>query len=990
MFAGQQLLESGTAQKSGELINRQLTYREEYGNGLLLTYAWIKNGECYTHQQVIRRPMPDKKLRMQWTTFRDRLTPGQQEQWQLTIKAPSGKMGEEVPANASLLAVLYDKSLDAIAKHQWSFTPSSYLPVASTYWQRPSQTAITTAGYMQSKMLPVNQLLFSRFDESLFPYFRSYGIKIRGTRAMLMSKSAGIVESAPMAAQASDAIQEVVVANNVKGDEVLRAKETVDIEEQKEEEQQVQLRDNLNETAFCYPALQTDSDGNVSLSFTLPESLTTWRFMGIANTVDMLYGYIDGEAIAQKDVMVQPNMPRFIREGDKATIAARLFNTTDHSVSGTSLLQMIDPTTDKVVYEQSAPFAMDANGSTTVTFVVNGLPVDLSLFICKVTARGDGFSDGEQHYLPVLSNREYVTKTVPITQHEAGTKTIDLTQLFPQGTDQQKLTIEYTSNPAWLMVQSLPTLGQPAEHSAIDQAAAYYSNILAKYLLDQSPQTKHVFEQWKQEQGSETSLSAQLTKNEELKDIILQETPWVAAADRESEQRQRLTDFFDENSLNYRLQTIVEKLKALQNADGSFSWYPGMEGSTYITVAVEEMLARLQTMGCKESTISTSVLYDNAFTYLSKEMVALVKKMKQDEKKGHRQTFPSFTALRWLYICAIDGRTMKTDVKAANDYLIALLKKDIKRQTIYEKAMTAVVLAKRGEKNKAAEYIRSLKEYSVYTEEMGRYYDTRRASYSWYDYKIPTEVAAIEAIQYVTPNDRKTVDEMRRWLLQEKRTQTWDTPINSVNAIYAFLNGNNQVLTTTQPITTLAVDASPINTSASSAGLGYVKTSNPYHGERIFTATKTSEGTSWGAIYAQFLQNTSDIEASQSGISVRKEMTIAGEPLSSTNIHIGDRVKVRITIETSRDLDFVQVTDRRAACMEPVNQLSGYHHGAYCSPKDYATHYFYRGLSKGKHIIETEYYIDRAGTYETGTCTVGCAYAPEFRATTKSQTIQVK
>ena len=990
MFAGQQLLESGTAQKSGELINRQLTYREEYGNGLLLTYAWIKNGECYTHQQVIRRPMPDKKLRMQWTTFRNRLTPGQQEQWQLTIKAPSGKMGEEVPANASLLAVLYDKSLDAIAKHQWSFTPSSYLPVASTYWQRPSQTAITTAGYMQSKMLPVNQLLFSRFDESLFPYFRSYDIKIRGTRAMLMSKSAGIVESAPMAAQASDAIQEVVVANNVKGDEVLRAKETVDIEEQKEEEQQVQLRDNLNETAFCYPALQSDNDGSVTLSFTLPESLTTWRFMGIANTVDMLYGYIDGEAIAQKDVMVQPNMPRFIREGDKATIAARLFNTTDHSVSGTSLLQLIDPTTDKVVYEQSAPFAMDANGSTTVTFVVNGLPVDLSLFICKVTARGDGFSDGEQHYLPVLSNREYVTKTVPITQHEAGTKTIDLTQLFPQGTDQQKLTIEYTSNPAWLMVQSLPTLGQPAEHSAIDQAAAYYSNILAKYLLDQSPQTKQVFEQWKQEQGSETSLSAQLTKNEELKDIILQETPWVAAADRESEQRQRLTDFFDENSLNYRLQTIVEKLKALQNADGSFSWYPGMEGSTYITVAVEEMLARLQTMGCKESTISTSVLYDNAFRYLSKKVVDLVAKMKKEEKKGRRQTFPSFTALRWLYLCAIDDRQLAADVKAANDYLIALLKKDIKRQTIYEKAMTAVVLAKRGEKTKATEYVRSLKEYSVYTEEMGRYYDTRRASYSWYDYKIPTEVAAIEAIQYVTPNDRKTVDEMRRWLLQEKRTQTWDTPINSVNAIYAFLNGNNQVLTTTQPITTLAVDASPINTSASSAGLGYVKTSNPYHGERIFTATKTSEGTSWGAIYAQFLQNTSDIEVSQSGISVRKEMTIAGEPLSSTNIHIGDRVKVRITIETSRDLDFVQVTDRRAACMEPVNQLSGYHHGAYCSPKDYATHYFYRGLSKGKHIIETEYYIDRAGTYETGTCTVGCAYAPEFRATTKSQTIQVK
>jgi hypothetical protein len=362
----------------------------------------------------------------------------------------------------------------------------------------------------------------------------------------------------------------------------------------------------------------------------------------------------------------------------------------------------------------------------------------------------------------------------------------------------------------------------------------------------------------------------------------------------------------------------------------------------------------------------------------------MVAKMKKEEKKGYRQTFPSFTALRWLYLCAIDGRTLKTDVKAANDYLIKLLKKDIKRQTIYEKAMTAVVLVKHGEKSKAAEYVKSLKEYTVYTEEMGRYYDTRRAGYSWYDYKIPTEVAAIEAIQLVSPQDKQTIDEMRRWLLQEKRTQTWNTPINSVNAIYAFLNGNSQTLIANSQLTALAVDGSPIATSPSSAGLGYVKAAQPYHGEHTFTATKTSEGTSWGAVYAQFLQNTSDIEASQSGITVKREL------LAANSLTVGQRIRVRITIETTRDLDFVQVVDRRAACMEPVKQLSGYHNGAYCSPKDNATHYFYRGLSKGKHVIETEYYIDRAGTYETGTCTVGCAYAPEFRATAPSVELRIE
>lgn len=997
-FSGKNIIEQGVIKKNAALLNRQLTYKEEYGNGLLVTFAWVKNGQCYGHQQVIRRPMPDKQMKMQWETFRDRLTPGQQEEWRLTICKPDG-----TPADASLLAVLYDKSLDAIYPHKWSFVPKTYLSQPSAHWNWRAWGGYRQFGGKTMKMLEVPDLSYSTIDPDVFPYIRAYGIRIRGTRTMLMSKSADMLESAPMAAQSNDVLYEVV-ANDAKGGEVLKAKEEITVagygvksqDADGAEEQQVQVRENLNETAFCYPVLKTDSDGHVTLSFILPESLTTWRFMGVANTVDMMYGYIDSEIIAQKDVMIQPNMPRFIREGDKAQISARLFNTTDNNVSGTSLLQLMDPVTDKVVFEQQQPFTIGASGSTSVTFVVNGLPIDTSLLICKVTAKGDGFSDGEQHYLPILSNKEYVTKTVPVTQHEAGTKTIDLAKLFPQGTDQQKLTIEYTNNPAWLMVQALPNLGQPHEYSAIDQAASYYSNLLAQHLINQAPQTKRIFEQWKQESQDAVSprsstLSSELEKNEDLKDLILAETPWVVAADKENEQRQRLADFFDANTITNRLQTAVDKLAALQNADGSFSWYPGMEGSTYITVAVEEMLARLQSLGCKWPTEAPSALYDKAFNFMAKEMVEQVSKMKKEEKKGYRQTFPSFTALRWLYLCAIDGRILKTDVKAANEYLIKLLKKDIKRQTIYEKAMTAVVLAKHGEKAKAAEYVKSLKEYTVYTEEMGRYYDTHRASYSWYDYKIPTEVAAIEAIQLVAPQDKQTVDEMRRWLLQEKRTQSWDTPINSVNAIYAFLNGNSHALTTSQPTTSLVVDGTPISTTEKTAGLGYVKVAQSYHGERTFTATKTSEGTSWGAVYAQFLQKTSDIELSESGITVKREVTIAGKPLSDGNIlEVGQRISVRITIETTRDLDFVQVVDRRAACMEPVNQLSGYHNGAYCSPKDHATHYFYRGLSKGKHVIETTYYIDRAGIYETGTCTVGCAYAPAFRASAPSIKVIVK
>ena len=365
-------------------------------------------------------------------------------------------------------------------------------------------------------------------------------------------------------------------------------------------------------------------------------------------------------------------------------------------------------------------------------------------------------------------------------------------------------------------------------------------------------------------------------------------------------------------------------------------------------------------------------------------MVKVVNDLKKEEKKGRKPSFPSFTALRWLYLCAIDGRALPSDVKTANNYLIALLKKDLKRQTIYEKALTAVVLDKHGEHQKAAAYVRSLKEYTVFTEEMGRYFDTPRAAYSWYDYKIPTEVAAIEAIQQVTPNDTRTIDEMRRWLLQEKRTQTWDTPINSVNAIWAFLaNNTSQTLTSPSSLTTLAIDGTPLDMPKATAGLGYVKTAINQSQGKTFTATKTSEGTSWGAVYAQFFQKTSEVEAAQSGITIKRE-------IMGSSLKVGDRIKVRITIETSRDLDFVQVVDHRAACMEPVRQLSGYQQGAYVSPKDAATHYFYGGLSKGKHEIYTEYYIDRAGHYETGTCTVGCAYAPEYRATAPSITLNVE
>jgi hypothetical protein len=401
-------------------------------------------------------------------------------------------------------------------------------------------------------------------------------------------------------------------------------------------------------------------------------------------------------------------------------------------------------------------------------------------------------------------------------------------------------------------------------------------------------------------------------------------------------------------------------------------------------VEVSEMLVRLSQM----TGTQYPKLLDPAIKYIGKEIVKLVDEMKKEEKLGHKQSFPSFKCLQWLYICTLDGRELPAIVRDANAYLTALLKKETKSQTIYEKALSAIVLNNQT-------YIKSLKEFTVYKEEMGRYYDTQRASYSWRDYRIPTQVAAIEAIKRLTPDDTTTIEQMQRWLLQEKRTQAWDTPINSVDAVYAFLNGNAETLKA-QPKSVLSIDGKELDTPTATAGIGYVKTTLPLAATgkaapKVFTAEKTSTGTSWGAVYAQFMQNTTDITDQASGLTVKREVFLSAQKTQDnpSALKVGDRVTVRLTITADRDYDFVQVIDKRAACLEPVNQLSGYHWGYYCSPKDYTTNFYFDRISKGKHVIENEYYVDREGTYTTGTCTVGCAYAPEYRGMTHAQTFSV-
>ena len=995
IISGKRVLESGVIDQSNAILTRQFTYREEYGSGLLLTYAWVKEGQMYQHQTQIMRPLPDKRLILTWKTFRDRLTPGQKEEWTLHIARPDG-----TPAKAQLLAAMYDKSLDNILSHGWDFSPNIHQNLPSAHWRKGYYGSRHFSGTAPQRYMRVLDLSFNRIDPSLLSMYW-YGAvdelktmslgSANSSKRLLASRSAAPKAIGSFDMQAKEMAAETVAAEEMLADVAFSEPDAGSAAAGNNGQEQ-QMRENLNETAFFYPALMTDADGNVAVKFTLPESLTTWRFMGLGHDKEMNYGMLNGEAVAKKDVMIQPNMPRFVRQGDKATLSARIFNTGEQAVSGTARLQLIDPETNKVIDQSTQPVTLDVNSTTTVAFVCAPKATWPALLIAKCSVEGKTFSDGEQHYLPVLSDVEMVVNTLPFTQNTAGLKEIDLTKLFPQSRSKDhtpKLTVEYTNHPAWLMIQALPSVAARNDKDVISQATAFYANSLGAFIMKQNPTIKGTIEQWQQELGTETSLMSSLQKNQDLKTLVLDETPWVMDADREADQKRQLINYFDDNTLQYRLDKNLQNLRDLQNGDGSWSWWPGMPGNLYMTTAVVKMLTRLNAMTGSQQ--GTTQMLSSAMQYLGKEMVEEVKQMRKLEREHKvKDLRPSETAVDVLYIWSLANTQLSGKTADARTYLVDHLAKQTHEFTIYGKAVAAVILAKNGKQQKAAEYLESIRQYSVYQEEKGRYFDTRKAYYSWRDYKIPTEVAAIEALKAIEPNDQQTVEEMQRWLLQSKRTQAWDTPLNSVDAVYAFLNGRTEMLQTKEPCV-ISLNGKPMDMPKATAGLGYVKTSASGNNLKTLSVRKTSDGTSWGAVYAQFMQPVTEIQSAAAGITVKRELLAADtqKPIGKA-LSVGDKIKIRITITAERDYDFVQLIDKRAACMEPVQQLSGYHWGYYCSPKDYTTNYYFDRLSKGKHVVETEYYVDRQGTYATGTCTVQCAYAPEYTAREAAHTIVVE
>ena len=958
IIAGNKLLEKGAWELGDSIVTLPFTYKEEYASGIVLNYSFVKQGKCYTRMMSIARPLPEKKLNIAWKTFRNRLTPGQKEEWTLKITTPDGK-----PAKAQLMSVLYDKSLDQIAPHSWNLSLGFYQSLPDCYWKHNlTFRPFYLNGVYPTKYYDEKQLDVDKFDGKFFSYYaymqavelskleRSLGGTVEAVRikkdelvreeAKVMkirgSNMTRVAAAAPSANKVFDVVEEMPQFAGGSGSD---AELFLD---------QVQVRENLNETAFFYPALESDNNGNVAIRFTLPESVTTWKFMGLAHDKEMRNGLLVDEAVAQKTVMVQPNMPRFLREGDKSTIVVKLFNTSDKKVSGNTRMQILDPETNKVVWQKTQNYSIDAEGSATISFDVQGLKE--GVYINKVVAAGNGYSDGEQHYLPVLSNRELVVNTLPITLHQKGEQNFDLSKLFlnkegkqAKGAEDAKVTIEYTNNPSWLMVKALPAISNPDEEDAISLMSAIYANTI----------TTHIQKTLSLDNHSQKTLSQE----------------------------------------SIRLQNQVEKLKKLQNADGSFSWWKGMKGSRYMTTSVAEMMVRLNAIAGVQK--STARMLTSALNYLSLQTAREVREMKKQEEKKQKVS-PSEQALHYLYILSMDGRKMKQNLEQDKAYLLDKMSKMTGDFSIYGKARAAVVLARNSKQNaayreKAGEYLQSVNEYAVYREEMGRYYDTRKALYSWRNYKIPTQVSVIEALQMLKPNDKQTIEELQRWLLMSKRTQVWDTPVNTVDAVYAFMKGNESNWSRKAENAVLKLDGKLLPMPQDSTTLGYVKTEKTGKASKL-SIQKKSDYTSWGAVYAEFKQPISEIGSMESGIKIRRVIVPAeSEGKGKAQAKVGEKVKVTLIITADLDYDFVQITDKRAACLEPLNQLSGYQWGigCYVSPRDYATNFYFDRLSKGKHIVEMEYYVDRKGDYQSGTCTVQCTYSPEFGGRTEAYELKV-
>ena len=1003
IFGRKGRIESHTLSLSDSILRLEYPYKEEYGDGIAVQFTFIKNGKICVRRVELLKRQPDRTLEMKWEVFRDRLRPGQEEEWKAVIKTPQG-----VPAVAEMLAMMYDASLDGIYSRSQSLNVYFNRYVPYYYWDSGNAFAQTYSPDFPRKSWKVPAWSFDYF-------YSPYGIS--GTR--YLRAAVGNLMVRGTATKSAATIEE---AGRPEAMDVVFESEEISITTDEQTLQPMaELRTNFAETAFFYPQLRTNEQGEIAFSFTMPQSLTRWNFRGYSHTKDMMTGSLDATAVTAKEFMLTPNLPRFVRVGDKTQIAGSIANLTGKAVKGTATLTLFDPMTEKVLSTQREKFSVEAGKTVSVNFRFD-VTARYDLLGVRMVADGGTFSDGEQQLLPVLSNNEYITETLAMPIRGEQTRTFSLDSLFngnSRTATNRRLTVEFTGNPAWYAVRSLPTLSQPTVDNAISWATAFYANSLAGFIANSQPRIKAVFDSWKVAGGTKETFLSRLQNNQEVKNILLGESPWLMEATTEAEQQARIATLFDVNQLNNRNLTAFTKLKELQEEDGAWSWYKGMGGSQSITAYITELLVRLPLLTKTQLPDEAVEMKQKAFGFLQQKALEEYRAIRKAEKEGTKITTLSCATMEYLYIVALGAETLSGDNLTAFNYFLTKLDRNLTNGTMLCKAQTAVILWSAGRKAKANEFIASIKEHLVQTDEMGACFFFPPTDYGWgMLLPVSVHVEVMEALQLAGGNEA-LVEAMKLWLLKQKQTTAWNSPVATADAVYALLCRGSNLLENRDDVritigNKVLETLSPAKTTV--PGLGYIKDTftqgSPELKAKSVTVEKRDAGIAWGAVYAQYLSPLSDVKQQGGELNVEKKLYVErvapdgtkslqpvkmgsdGKPASGTSLQVGDKVVSRLTISLDRAMDFVQLKDQRGACFEPVSALSGYRWnggvGYYVDVKDAATNFFFDHLGKGVTVLEHSYRIARGGTYETGLATIQCAYAPEYASHSAGGTIIIR
>ncbi len=975
--------------------------------GFAVNYSFSAFNSFESGTVPIFVPYPATDLEIETVTFRDKLEPGTEETWTFKIKGPKGdKVASEV------LASMYDASLDAFREHNWSFDPNCRPNYYSSIYSNANQSYGTSSFLTYSKTTDTYK--FQGFDSfNWFGFHFGYG-RERLYNTMAVRKTSPTMG---MMAPESESLDEVVTigyGEQEKSDVAGATNEKTD-----KASGTVQIRKNLQETSFFFPQLHTDTEGNTSFSFTTPEALTRWKLQLLAHTKTLQHALTTFETVTQKDLMVIPNVPRFLREGDEIVISSKIANLTDKVLSGQSNLQLTNVVTGKDVTEDliilapseeiaKQPFTVDALGNTQVSWRLK-IPEGLQGIQYTITAKTGSFSDGEQNVLPVLTNRMLVTETLPMWVRSNQTKTFVLEKLQENNSTtlrNHKLTLEITSNPAWYAVQALPYLMEYPYDCNEQIFSRYYANTLGSHIANNNPRIREVFDQW----SNSKALLSNLEKNQELKSILIQETPWLRDAQSETEQKKRIALLFDLNKMRSEQNDALYKLKENQMSSGAWAWFNGGRENRFITQHIISGLGHLKQLRVTETNGNAQEIIEQALQFLDKEFVDEFDQMKKQAINLEADHL-SHTQLHYLYM-----RSFFKDIPKSNAVIDAMAyyknqaQKYWPKKNLYAKGLLALSLNRMGDDTTSKKIVRSLKENSVSSEELGMYWKENTNSWFWHQAPVETQALMIEVFSELT-NDKTTINNLKIWLLQQKKTNQWNSTKATTDAVYALLLQGGDWLAVTNAVN-LQVGEKKIDPSQSEdikieAGSGYFKTtwnSNEVHNEMAkIQLDKKGEGITWGTLYWQYFEDLDKISSAKTPLQLKKKLflkknTASGEEISEitsqSTLKVGDLIRIRITLQVDRSMEFVHMKDMRSAGTEPINVLSQYKWqdglGYYESTKDVSTNFFFDYLPKGVYVFEYDLRVNNSGDFSNGITTIQSMYAPEYSSHSEGVRLQIK